>query len=159
MGTEQDWEKIEKKQFAVWKSKVTTAAEKRNIDRLREECESKSKGETRSRTKTKHVLETIDSQTYHRKPDSFITRHQFILYTRALIMGRYGMLKCAGNYSMGCGTKICDVCGILDNESHRINTCTKWQQMNFCNSSEKIDFNDIYSSDNDKCLTIVNIMI
>ena len=31
--------------------------------------------------------------------------------------------------------------------------------MNFCNSSEKIDFNDIYSSDNDKCLTIVNIIL
>ena len=100
-GLEQEWESIRKKPFLVWKTEVNAAAEKRNIGKLREECESTSRGETREKTKTKYVLKSLDSSTYQRKPDSFITRYQFILYTRTLVMGRYGMLKCASTSRLG----------------------------------------------------------
>ena len=156
---EQNWENIEKKPFAQWRREVSTAAEKRNITRLREECETKSRGEKRSMSKTKYVIKTLNSTTYQRKPDAFISQHQYILYTRALIMGRYGMLKCASNYSVGFGTKICDTCDVLDNESHRINTCNKWQHVNLCSSSDKIDYNDLYSDDIGKCFSVVNTIL
>ena len=158
-GLEQDWESIRGKSFVVWKMEVNAAAENRNIGRLREECESTSRGETRSKTKTKYVLKTLDSSTYQRKPDSFITRYQFILYTRTLVMGRFGMLKCASNFSVGYGTKTCDICGVLDDESHRINDCTKWRDINMHTSGQKINYDDIYSDDTDKCWAIVSIIL
>ena len=40
---------------------------------------------------------------------------------RALIMGRYGMLDCKANFSMGYGGKMCNECDVEDNENHRLN--------------------------------------
>ena len=74
-------------------------------------------------------------------------------------MGRYGMLKCASNFSNGHGTKICEACETLDDEDHRINHCTRWQDINRCTSFEKIDFNDIYSEDTEKSFAIVEIIL
>ena len=46
-------------------------------------------------------------------------RRQSILHTRALIMGRYGMLRCANNFSNGCGTKKCRECDVIDDEKNQ----------------------------------------
>ena len=69
------------------------------------------------------------------------------------------MLKCANNFSVGHGTKTCDICGVLDNESHRINDCTKWRDVNVHTSGQKINYDDIYSDDTDKCWAIVSIIL
>ena len=69
------------------------------------------------------------------------------------------MLKCANNLSNGQGTRMCEICGIPDNESHRINYCKKWHQTNLYESIDKIDFNDIYCNDTEKCLAIVKIVL
>ena len=156
---EQEWENIQKKPFLIWKREVMEAAEKRNIVRLREDCEVTTRGETRKRTKTKYVLETLDSPSYQRKTDVFISRQQYILHTRTLIMGRFGMLKCANNFSNGFKSKMCDKCGVLDNESHRINECPKWQNINLFASDEKINYADIYSHDIDMCLAVIDIIL
>ena len=156
---ELDWDIIKRKSPAEWKREVMKAAEKRNISRLREECSTTSRGETRNKTKTANVFSVINSPSYLRGPDVLITGHDYIPYTRALIMGRYGMLKCANNFSNGHGTRMCEVCGELDNESHRINHCRKWHRTNLCESIDKIDFNDIYSNDTEKCLAVVKIVL
>ena len=153
---ELDWDIIKRKSPAEWKREVMKAAEKRNISRLREECSTTSRGETRNKTKTANVFSVINSPSYLRGPDVLITGHDYIPYTRALIMGRYGMLKCANN---GHGTRMCEVCGELDNESHRINHCRRWHRTNLCESIDKIDFNDIYSNDTEKCLAVVKIVL
>ena len=156
---ELDWDIIKRKSPAEWKREVMKAAEKRNISRLREECSTTSRGETRNKSKTANVFSVINSPSYLRGPDVLITGHDYIPYTRALIMGRYGMLKCANNFSNGHGTRMCEVCGELDNESHRINYCRKWHRTNLCESIDKIDFNDIYSNDTEKCLAVVKIVL
>ena len=74
-------------------------------------------------------------------------------------MGRYGMLKCASNFSNGHGTKICEACNTIDDEDHRINHCTKWRNTNLYTSTEEIDYGDIYSEDTDKCFTILEIIL
>ena len=74
-------------------------------------------------------------------------------------MGRYGMLKCANNFSNGHGTKICEACDTIDDETHRINQCTKWRDANLYTSSEKTDYDDIYSEDTDKSFAIVEIIL
>ena len=158
-GLEQDWEVIRQKTTIEWKKQVTSAAEKRNIIRLREECETISRGEAKKKTKTIFVLDRLDSSTYTRGPDSFVLCNDYILYTRALIMGRYGMLKCASNFSNGYGTKMCDKCNILDDETHRINQCVKWQETNRSVTGDKIDYNNIFSDDTAKCSEIVTIIL
>ena len=158
-GLEQNWEIIKEKPFREWKREVTAAAEKMNIARIKEECESTSRGDTKIKTKTTFALNTVVSPNYIRKPDLFINSHNSILHTRALIMGRYGMLRCNNNFSNGYGTKMCDNCKDLDTESHRINYCKKWSGINMCNSSEKMDYNDIYSSDIGKCFKVVQMIL
>ena len=86
-------------------------------------------------------------------------RNPSIISTRALIMGRYGMLKCANNFSYGHGTKLCDKCKVIDDEDHRINDCIKWERTNLVNSTERVSFCDIYLDDYERCLKVVQTII
>ena len=155
----QNWEEIRLKTPGQWKGEVKRAAEIMNIRKLREECEIKSRGESRQKTKTKFVITSVNNGDYSRGPDKFILQNNSITYTRALIMGRYGMLKCANNFSNGHGTKLCDICMEVDNEDHRINVCTKWEGVNLVNKSRRICFDDIYLNDNDRCLAVVETIL
>ena len=156
---EEDWLEISKKAPTEWRREVMAAAEKMNKAKIYEECEVKSRGETRQKTKTKHVINVIEKPEYCRKLDNFIGHHPSISFARALIMGRYGMLSCANNFSNGYGSKYCDVCKVIDDEEHRINWCCKWESVNRYHNDEKVAFCDIYSDDMDKCLVVVNTVL
>ena len=54
---------------------------------------------------------------------------------------------------------ICDICDVLDDESHRINTCRKGEGLNRSNSDEKIVYDDIYSGDHEKCLAVIRAIL
>ena len=69
------------------------------------------------------------------------------------------MLDCASNYSTKYGGKICRNCNAVDDEAHRINHCTLYEHINHFHSSEKIIFDDIYSSDERLCYEIVRIIM
>ena len=133
---------------------MNRAAEVMNVQKLKEQCETKSRGEDKQKTKTKFVITKLNSE-YRRAPDTFILRNTSIVYARALIMGRYGMLKCANNFSYGHGTKICDKCTVVDDENHRISVCEKWKDTNLVHSSEKLAFDDIYLDDYERCAKVV----
>ena len=60
-------------------------------------------------------------------------------------MGRYGMLQCASNFSMGYGGKMCGQCNMIDDEDHRINFCKIWRGTNLADCTEKVNFTDLYS--------------
>ena len=156
---EKDWLEISKKTYNAWKGEVMGAAEKINKEKILEECEMKSRGETRQKTKTKHVVDTVNKPGYSRKLDDFVNSYPSIIVTRALIMGRYGMLSCANNFSNGYGMKNCDVCNVIDNEEHRINDCEKWKDVNRYCSNEKIVYSDIFSDDKEKCLNVVDSIL
>ena len=158
-GLETDWEMIQQKSRLEWKRLVAAAAEKVNVTKLRDECEIKCRGEKTKKTKTAFVLESLDSPNYQRVPDPFILRYNYILYTRALIMGRFGMLKCASNFHNGFGSKICNECKVKDDENHRINNCVKWQGTNRYGKMDKIVYNDIYSNDTEKCFEVIRIIL
>ena len=74
-------------------------------------------------------------------------------------MGRFGMLKCANNFSNAYGTKNCDLCAVVDDENHRINRCPKWGNVNRYHNDGKVAFADIYSGDAEKCLSVVNSIL
>ena len=155
----QDWAEIASMPLPIWKNHVKIAAEKQNIKRLNNDCESKLRGETKLKTKTTFVSESLQNPAYQRKLDSFLTQFQSILYTRALIMGRYGMLQCANNFSNGYGGKLCKKCDEIDDEAHRINSCITWRSINLYDKEEKILFSDIFSEENEKCYEIVKIIL
>ena len=67
-------------------------------------------------------------------------------------MARYGMLECGVNYK-GTRNEQCDVCQVIDNEDHRLNSCTKWSKFNLCDTNEKMSFDHVFSKD---CNTLRN---
>ena len=90
---ETEWDIIGAKSKMEWKKEVEETTEKKNRQKLKEECHVKERGTHRVKTKTKTLVEKIDDNNYKRKPI-----HAFLnlstLEARALIMGRYGMLYC-----------------------------------------------------------------
>ena len=64
---------------------------------------------------------------------------------RALIMGMSGMLDCANNFHNKYRTKECRECCKVDDESHRINDCVVFKDVNLYHSRLKFDFNSVYS--------------
>ena len=60
-------------------------------------------------------------------------------------MGRFGMLQCAANFSNGYGSKNCRKCGVINNESHRMNDGPEWIEINLVNADEKVNFELLYS--------------
>ena len=69
------------------------------------------------------------------------------------------MLKCARNFRNGFGTDRCDKCDVVDDESHRINHCKKWQNINRFRDNKKIIYSDILSNDTEKCYAVVQVIL
>ena len=158
-GLEPEWENIKNKRKKEWTQLVNEAAEKINVSKLNEECDTKNRNETKTKTKVAHLKEQLNSPNYVRKRDPFIMRNQSMIHARALIMGRFGMLQCAKNFATQHGTKQCKDCGVIDDESHRINFCTKYRTVNNCDKTDKIEFDDIYSDDNNKIMNVVKAIL
>jgi predicted nucleic acid-binding protein len=136
------WEEIKGKSGEQWKKQVKQAVELKNTQKISEHCHSK-KGE---RSKTKSLIGNIESDNFLRQMNKNMMGMTKIK-VKALIMGRYGMLDCGGNYQIKYKTKNCIVCHKLDNESHRINECVLWEKINLYSSNVKIEYEAIYSND------------
>ena len=55
------------------------------------------------------------------------------------------MLECGKNFK-GSMSELCPTCNVADDEEHRLNYCTKWEEINNLNRT-KVDFGDIYRND------------
>ena len=156
---ETDWKNIESKRKKEWTQLVKIAAEKMNVSKLKEECETKNRNETKIKTKVARLKEKLNSPIYERTLDPFITQNQSMIHARALIMGRFGMLQCAKNFATQNGTKQCKQCGVIDDEDHRMNYCTQYRSVNLYNKTEKVEFDDIYSDDVNKIMNVVKTIL
>ena len=139
-GLNESLEEIQHLTNAAWKRKVNEATEKKNKEKLIDMCVSRD-GE---KSKTKKLLYKIQKDEYKRVPCMDILNKSRHL-CRAQIMTMYGMLDCAKNFKTGYKREICSVCKVLDDESHRINYCSKYQNINLFHSPIKIDFESIHS--------------
>ena len=111
------------------------------------------KSETGIKSKTK-LIPVLEDDGYMRQPATFMRRNN-VLITRAYVMGRYGMLQCAANFSDGYRTKLCPRCNVTDNEDHRMNYCPVWSDLNLYESNKKINFEDIHSDNELESMTVV----
>ena len=153
-----DWNKIATTPVNEWKIGVKRAAEKRNKTLLLDECQTRVRGETKGKTKTKTILDKLESVDYKRTPIRALC-HLNCIEARALIMGRYGMLDCRANFSNGYGSKICDQCLIHDDEKHRMNECVKYRDVNWYDDHQKVSFDEIYSDEIDCVMPVVNSIL
>ena len=108
--------------------------------------------------KTKSILKILDSPTYKRQALLILTRLSSIA-SRALIMGRYGMLDCKTNFSKDYGGKLCKACNIIDDEMHRVNFCQKYYPINRYENPEKVDFETIYSNNVNDVRPVINAIL
>ena len=158
-GLECNWMAIQAKSKRQWKKEVMDAAETMNKEKLREECAARMRGEVKQKTKTRHIENVISDPHYQRKPHDFIVKHQSIAYVRAYIMAKFGMLDCASNFANKYGGKQCKICGVLDDEKHRINECVVYESTNLLRCDSKLDFDDIHSESVENMAKVVTCVL
>ena len=64
------------------------------------------------------------------------------------------MLECGKNFKATI-PETCTTCLRLDDENHRMNECSSWKHINYINSNNKVDFQDVYSNDPQKLSVII----
>ena len=110
-------------------------------------CYKNENGVQTPKTKTAHLIEKLNKNDYKRQPEREIMK-MTKLEAKTVITARYGVLECGKNHK-GTLSLNCTTCNIIDDESHRLNDCPKWQHRNRQSSDEceRIDFAKIFSND------------
>ena len=153
-----DWKEISRKSKLEWKKEVEKAAERMNICRLKEDCQVKQRGMVKEKTKTKSIITEIEDPDFRRGPLKIMVKGSVIM-TRAVIMGRYGMLKCRANFSSSFKDKNCPKCKSIDDVNHRMNNCILFRNINLFDSNDKVDYSLIYSDDLNDVLKVVTVIL
>ena len=144
-GLEENLDIIRRIPSPIWKTKVKDATERRNKQKLIDNCYKKEGAMIVPKTKTQRILKTIENNDYVRKPCKEIlslSKNE----CKSLIIARFGMLECGANFK-GTMNHKCVTCDAVDNEEHRLNHCLKLKDMNYYNETVKCPFNIIYSND------------
>ena len=148
------FDEIMTKRTNEWKDLVDRATWQLNCKMLLESC----KDGGRVRTKTRKLSEFIENECYEyerpQNPLFELPRKD----ARVIIMARYGMLECANNYSSKYGTKLCKDCNTTDDESHRLNHCKKWKNINLYNEGYSINFDSVFSEEKDTLLQMSTLL-
>ena len=148
------FDEIKNKKKNEWRQIVNKAMMQLNHQKLLSACKEKNK----MKTKTMHIAKLLEDDNYlqnHYQNVIFdLPRHS----VRTIIMARYGMLDCANNYKVKYGTKICTTCNVIDNESHRINDCRKWKDINLFGKDLVVNFDAVYSEDLNTLKQISNLL-
>ena len=139
-------EEIKNKKKREWEQIVEEATWNLNKKKILDLCMCKGK----VRTKTKEITRIIENGTYQRGYNHNalfeLPRHS----VKTILMARYGMLDCAANYHGRYRTKLCEECGVTDNEDHRINSCRKWENVNLYGTEYNINFDIVFSNNIDE---------
>ena len=138
-----DFNQIRSYSYNEWKRNVRDAIEKWNKERLLQDCQTEKDGTTTLKSKTAKIVEQIEKSSYKREPLKELS-HFTKLETKTLIIARFRMLECGNNYK-GTMNTICDVCNCIDDEEHRLNTCSKFRDTNHYDRPDKIPFATIFS--------------
>ena len=143
-GLEENLDIIKSKTRLQWKKEVETAVNVVNRKALRKECFETKLGVSKAKSKTAFLIDEIDSDQYERKlmePIQKLNRHQ----TKGLFLS-FRMLECGRNFKSTL-PEVCPTCDVTDNEHHRLNICTRFRQTNLCDTVNKVNFEDVFSSD------------
>ena len=102
-------------------------------------------GENKNKTKTAHIVALIQDENYQR-----VTAEELLKCNKkeakTILIARFGMLACGKNYQ-GSNSTVCSECHVIDDETHRLNHCIKFREINFVSVNTNIDFQLVYSRD------------
>ena len=136
-------EEIISKRRSEWWNLVECATLGLNTKMLLESC--KDKGKTRS--KTLPITQLLEQDSYRLDYSHNVIFELPRKTVKMIIMARYRMLDCAKNFKGKYGTEYCKECNVVDDESHRLNSCVKWKHVNLYNGGYSIDFSAVFSED------------
>ena len=145
---ETDWTKIKTITKKEWKKSVNEAVERVNMEKLLRNCISSEPHGEKIKTKTNHIHQQLTSTTSikERRPSKGLlngTKQR----AKTIVLSRYHMLECGTNFK-GTMSQTCRICKTTDNENHRLNECTIFNELNHANSLTQCNFGDIYNDDN-----------
>ena len=152
-GLEQDWEKIKEHNKSRWRHIVNTAVRKKNKQKLLDSCVQLGPNEEKIKTKTAYIYHEINKDTYNNEALPEIISSNKV-NAKTIILARCGMLECGKNFK-GTIPEICRVCGVEDDEGHRLSTCVLWKHLNFSETADEIDFGAIYENDYETLLPVI----
>ena len=108
----------------------------------------------KANTKTQSIHRKLTTDTtYERVPQKEViqgTKQR----TKTIILARHGMLECGSNFK-GTMSQMCRTCNTLDKESHRLNECSIFDNINFAKHALKKNFDNVHSDDNDVLDSII----
>ena len=148
---EQDWNQIKTLSKSRWKSIVCVAVRAKNRLKLLDSCIQQ--GSEKIKTKTAYVYNKIsnDANCHEILPEILLLNR---VDTKTVIVARSGMLECGKNFK-GTLPEICRECGEEDSESHRLNRCVIWRHLNYLETVNEVEFDDIYNSEKAKLSQII----
>ena len=150
---EQDWEKIKDHNKSRWKHIVNTAVREKNKKKLLDSCVQRGMNEEKVKTKTAYIYHDIHTGTFNNEAlPEIMTSNK--VDTKTILLARCGMLECGKNFK-GTIPEFCRECGEVDDESHRLNRCVVWKHLNFSETTEVIDFDEIYGNDPEKLTSVI----
>ena len=150
---ETNWDTIKMMTKNERKESVKQSILKINGSKLITQATSETPQGTKVKTKTRDIHNKLTSTPYSAKPMKEIvagTKTQ----AKTIILARNGMLQCGKNFK-GTMKEICSECNVIDDEDHRLNTCSKWKDTNNFNSTDSPHFTNIYSENEDTLRIIV----
>ena len=136
-----------------WKRIVDAKIEIKNKSRLLNDCHKTDNNSQIRKTKTAHIVDTIESATYIREPITELLSYNK-QETKTLMIARFGMLECGRNFK-GTLRENCTKCEVIDDEDHRLNHCVLYRDLNLFDSLLKADFNDVFSTDTNTVKSII----
>ena len=78
-GVEGNWDTIKIKTYRTWKKEVEEVAEKKNKEKIMEDCLNKKRGESTYKTKTKMIVPLLENPDYLRKPQNFMKENNRVV--------------------------------------------------------------------------------
>ena len=148
-----DWAEIQKITVPKWKKQVHNAADKKQIDYLKNECMKMKDSQRRIGPKTASLYELLQDKNYQPRGGSKLLDLEKT-DAKCIIMSRHGMLLCAKNYRNRFNTNQCKTCQTLDDENHRANYCSEFQKTNRLHQEKKIDFSKVFSENTSELKSI-----
>ena len=112
---ELNWDNIGRKPKAEWKKTVSEAVDKKNQQKMIDNCTTKTKDGNKINTKSRSIHEKLTSPEYKRLPLKEMTQGTR-QRTKTLILARHGMLECGANLK-GTMSEKCQKCNVINNET------------------------------------------
>ena len=130
------------------------AVNTKNKNKLIQNCEKTTNEGIKANTKTKsiHMKLTVNT-SYEREPQKEViqgTKQR----AKTIILARHGMLECGSNFK-GTMSQTCRRCKIPDDENHRLNECSIYDNINLAKHTLKKNFENVHSDDNDVLDSII----